>query len=74
MTASIEHLPAELFSKIFESLDVDDRDDWESLSHLRLSSRRLSVLASPAVFKTVPFCLSLQSLENLTNISEHITL
>ena len=65
-------LPAETLNKIIDEVAVyDDYLSRADLRSLRLSCRRLAILAASRLFETIPLWISIHSLENLAAISEH---
>ena len=68
----LDRLPAELLHNILQRLaPSDDNVHRLALRNLRLMNRLLADLAAPLLFDTIPLWLSLQSLTNLSRLSEH---
>lgn len=68
----MDRLPLEIIKMVVEYIDTED--DWavrEDLKSLRLVTRQLSDLVTPSLFRTIPLWISLQSLQNLSDIAEH---
>ena len=73
--ASMDRLPPELNKIILNYLNTED--DWsvgEDLKSLRLVTKSLSALVTPALFRKVSLWISVKSLQNLSNIAKHLGL
>lgn len=64
--------PVEVLKMVISYVDIDEGFECrKALKSLRLTCKRLSAFACPALFRTIPLWLSIDSLQNLSNIAEH---